>query len=159
MLVSIVLGSSSDALIAEKVTQQLKAFQIPYEVRVISAHRALSDLEAYMSQGDAQVYIGIAGKAAHLPGVMAGMTTRPVIGVPVAGSSLTGLDALLSIVQMPKGVPVATVAIDGGENAAILASQILALSDEALAQRLIDHKASMRSGVQAMNQEDRIQEL
>lgn len=159
MLVRIILGSSSDALIAKKVTEQFKALGVPYEVTVISAHRALDDLQRLMAQEDAQVYIGIAGKAAHLPGVMAGMTTRPVIGVPVAGSALTGLDALLSIVQMPKGVPVATVAIDGGENAAILASQILALSDEGLAKKLKEHKEAMRQGVQAMNQEDAIKEL
>lgn len=159
MLVRIILGSSSDAHIAAKVTEQLKAFQVPYELTVISAHRALEDLQSLMAKADAQVYIGIAGKAAHLPGVMAGMTTRPVIGVPVAGSALTGLDALLSIVQMPKGVPVATVAIDGGENAAVLASQILAICDANLAEKLKNHKEAMRSSVQAMNQEDAIKAL
>lgn len=159
MKVRIIMGSSSDAPIAKKVVDQLKAFEVDYEVTVISAHRALGTLDEMMKQEDAEVYIGIAGKAAHLSGVMAGMTTKPVIGIPVKSSTLDGLDALLSTVQMPSGVPVATVAIDGGQNAAILATQILALSDETLAKKLKDHKKEMEQGVAKMNEEQAVKEL
>lgn len=141
--IRVIMGSASDVEIAKKVTKILKQFEIDYEVSVISAHRALDVLEETMAKDDAKVYIGIAGMAAHLAGVMAGMTIKPVIGIPVGGSNTAGLDALLSMVQMPKGVPVATVAINGGDNAALLASQILALSDENLAQKLKNHKKEM----------------
>ena len=141
--VRVIMGSASDAEIAKKVTKILKKFDIDYKVSVISAHRALDVLEETMATDDAKVYIGIAGMAAHLAGVMAGMTIKPVIGLPVGGSNTAGLDALLSMVQMPKGVPVATVAINGGYNAALLAIQILALSDENLSQKLKDHKKEM----------------
>jgi phosphoribosylaminoimidazole carboxylase, catalytic subunit len=141
--VRVIMGSASDIEIAKKVTKILKKFDIDYEVSVISAHRALNVLEDTMQKDDAKVYIGIAGMAAHLAGVMAGMTIKPVIGLPVGGSNTAGLDALLSMVQMPKGVPVATVALNGGDNAALLAIQILALSDENLSQKLKDHKKEM----------------
>lgn len=159
MDVRIIMGSSSDAAIGEKVTSFLKKFEVDYEVTVISAHRALGDLDKMMTQDDAKVYIGIAGKAAHLSGVMAGMTTKPVIGIPVKSSTLDGLDALLSTVQMPKGVPVATMAIDGGENAAIFATQILGLANEELAQKLHDYKTEMTEGVRKMNDEDAVKNL
>lgn len=159
MLVRIILGSSSDIEIAKKVTNNLNKFEIPYQVSVISAHRALDDLQALVGQNDADVYIGIAGKAAHLPGVIAGMTIKPVIGVPVKSSTVGGLDSLLSIVQMPKGVPVATVALDGGENAAILATQILAVADQNLTQTLNDYKKELNAGVRDMNNEAAIQAL
>ena len=141
--IRVIIGSSSDIEIAKKVTKILKKFDIDYEVSVISAHRALNVLEETIGKDDAKVYIGIAGMAAHLAGVMAGMTIKPVIGLPVGGSNTAGLDALLSMVQMPKGVPVATVAINGGDNAALLSIQILALSDEALSQKLKDYKKEM----------------
>ena len=141
--VRVIMGSASDVEIAKKVTKILKKFDIDYKVSVISAHRALDVLEKTMTADDAKVYIGIAGMAAHLAGVMAGMTIKPVIGLPVGGTNTAGLDALLSMVQMPKGVPVATVAINGGDNAALLAIQILALSDENLSQKLKDHKKEM----------------
>lgn len=141
--VRVIMGSASDVEIAKKVTKILKKFDIDYQVSVISAHRALDVLEKTMVADDAKVYIGIAGMAAHLAGVMAGMTIKPVIGLPVGGTNTAGLDALLSMVQMPKGVPVATVAINGGDNAALLAIQILALSDENLSQKLKDHKKEM----------------
>lgn len=141
--IRVIMGSASDVEIAKKVTKILKQFEIDYEVSVISAHRALDVLEETMAKDDAKVYIGIAGMAAHLAGVMAGMTIKPVIGIPVGGSSTGGLDALLSMVQMPKGVPVATVAINGGDNAALLAIQILALADENLALKLKNHKKEM----------------
>lgn len=159
MLVRIIMGSSSDIEIAKKVTNNLNKFEIPYQVSVISAHRALDDLQALVGQNDADVYIGIAGKAAHLPGVIAGMTIKPVIGVPVKSSTVGGLDSLLSIVQMPKGVPVATVALDGGENAAILATQILAVADQNLTQTLNDYKKELNAGVRDMNNEAAIQAL
>ena len=141
--IRVIMGSSSDIEIAKKVTKILKEFDIDYEVSVISAHRALSVLEDTMAKDDAKVYIGIAGMAAHLAGVMAGMTIKPVIGLPVGGTNTAGLDALLSMVQMPKGVPVATVAINGGDNAALLAIQILAISDDKLAEKLKNHKKEM----------------
>ena len=141
--IRVIMGSASDVEIAKKVTKILKKFDIDYEVSVISAHRALNVLEETMGKDDAKVYIGIAGMAAHLAGVMAGMTIKPVIGLPVGGSNTAGLDALLSMVQMPKGVPVATVALNGGNNAALLAIQILALSDENLSQKLNDYKKEM----------------
>ena len=141
--VRVIMGSASDIEIAKKVTKILKKFDIDYQVSVISAHRALNVLEETMADDDAKVYIGIAGMAAHLAGVMAGMTIKPVIGLPVGGTNTAGLDALLSMVQMPKGVPVATVAINGGDNAALLAIQILALSDENLSQKLKNHKKEM----------------
>lgn len=159
MFVRIIMGSSSDVEIARKVTSNLSKFEIPYKVSVISAHRALDDLQALVGQNDADLYIGIAGKAAHLPGVIAGMTVKPVIGVPVKSSTLSGLDALLSIVQMPKGVPVATVALDGGENAAILAVQVLAVADQALTEKLNDYKKELSAGVRDMNNEAAIQAL
>ena len=141
--VRVIMGSASDVEIAKKVTKILKKFDIDYQVSVISAHRALDILEKTMEANDAKVYIGIAGMAAHLAGVMAGMTIKPVIGLPVGGTNTAGLDALLSMVQMPKGVPVATVAINGGDNAALLAIQILALSDENLSKKLKNHKKEM----------------
>ncbi len=141
--VRVIMGSASDVEIAKKVTSILKDFDISYEVSVISAHRALNVLEETMEKDDAKVYIGIAGMAAHLAGVMAGMTIKPVIGIPVGGTNTAGLDALLSMVQMPKGVPVATVAINGGNNAALLAIQILALGDEKLSEKLKNHKKEM----------------
>lgn len=141
--VRVIMGSASDVEIAKKVTKILKKFDIDYQVSVISAHRALDVLEKTMAADDAKVYIGIAGMAAHLAGVMAGMTIKPVIGLPVGGTNTAGLDALLSMVQMPKGVPVATVAINGGDNAALLAIQILALSDENLSKKLKNHKKEM----------------
>ena len=141
--VRVIMGSASDIEVAKKVTQILKKFEISYEVSVISAHRALNILEETIKKDDCKVYIGIAGMAAHLAGVMAGMTIKPVIGIPVGGSNTAGLDALLSMVQMPKGVPVATVAINGGNNAALLAMQILALADENLAEKLKTYKKEM----------------
>lgn len=141
--VRVIMGSASDIEVAKKVTQMLKKFEISYEVSVISAHRALNILEETIKKDDCKVYIGIAGMAAHLAGVMAGMTIKPVIGIPVGGSNTAGLDALLSMVQMPKGVPVATVAINGGNNAGLLAIQILALADENLAEKLKTYKKEM----------------
>ncbi len=157
MDVRVIMGSASDIEIAKKVTTTLKEFDISYEVSVISAHRALDVLKETVDKDDCKLYITIVGMAAHLGGVTAGMTVKPVIGVPAGGSNTAGLDALLSIVQMPKGVPVATVAINGGQNAAILAAQILALSDEELAQKLKDYKVKMRDGV--LEQDRNLEEI
>lgn len=150
MKVALIMGSKSDHAIAEKAMEMLDKFGIPYLTRVISAHRALDMLAqcvADFEKNEVKVVIAMAGKAAHLPGVIAGMTTLPVIGVPIKGSAFLGMDSLLSIVQMPKGVPVATVAVDAGDNAAILACQILALCDETLAQKLKDYKVELEEGV------------
>lgn len=147
--VRLIMGSASDVEIAKKVTSIFKKFDISYEVSVISAHRALNILEDTMEKDDCNVYIAIAGMAAHLPGVMAGLTIKPVIGVPVGGVNTGGLDALLSMVQMPKGVPVATVAINGGDNAGLLAIQLLALKDEGLKNKLKAYKEEMLNKVMA----------
>jgi 5-(carboxyamino)imidazole ribonucleotide mutase len=133
--IAIIMGSQSDEKICEKVTSVLDEYKIDYEVQVISAHRDPFQLDRYVMDSDAKIFIAIAGLAAALPGVIASKTMKPVIGVPV-DSKLGGLDALLSIVQMPKGVPVATVGIDNGQNAAFLALRILALSDSELSNRL-----------------------
>ncbi len=148
--VAVIMGSDSDLGVVGGAVRQLRAFDIPFEARVISAHRTPYDAETFASsavQNGFGVLIAAAGKAAHLAGVLAAYTTLPVIGLPIKSSTMDGLDSLLSIVQMPPGVPVATVAIDGAVNAAILAAQILALSDDALALRLAEYKQTMALGV------------
>lgn len=149
MRVSIIMGSLSDREIADKAVKKLIDLGIDYDVRVISAHRALNTLAEYVREAEkeSQVFIGIAGKAAHLSGVIAGLTTRPVIGIPVKASAFLGLDALLSTVEMPSGVPVATVAVGGGENAAILAAEILAVADEGIRAKLIQMKKDMEEKI------------
>jgi 5-(carboxyamino)imidazole ribonucleotide mutase len=148
--VAIIMGSKSDFTVAQKAIKKLQSFGVPYEVHVMSAHRtpeaACSFAKGAINNGFG-VIISVAGKAAHLGGVLAANTTLPVIGVPVKSSTLDGLDALLATVQMPSGVPVATVAIDGCENAAILAVQMLALSDAVLAEKLVEMKKSMEEQV------------
>ncbi len=148
------MGSDSDFPVVAPAVKRLKSFGIPVEVRVMSAHRT-PDLAAEFSKNAKAegfgVIIAAAGKAAHLGGVLAAHTTLPVIGIPVKSSTLDGLDALLATVQMPSGIPVATVAIDGADNAAILACQMLALSDEMLAERLETMKKDMADGVVKKN--------
>ncbi len=129
--VLIVMGSESDKHIAEKAREVLKEFGVSYKVEVASVHRAPDKLDKLVRESDARVFIAVAGLSAALPGVIASKTKKPVIGVPV-NVKLDGLDALLSVMQMPGGVPVATVGIDNGKNAALLAVRILALSDEKL---------------------------
>jgi len=124
--VSIVVGSKSDLEIAQRAELTLKEFGIAFETKILSCHRNYKELEEYVASSEADVYIAIAGLSAHLPGYIAARTKKPVIGVPVS-KALSGLDALLSIVQMPKGVPVACVGVDNGENAAHLAQRILQL--------------------------------
>ena len=142
--VAIVMGSDSDLPIVEKAITTLKEYEVPFEVHVYSAHRtpvqAKEFAESAAEQGFGAI-IAAAGKAAHLAGAIAANTVLPVIGIPVKSSTLDGLDALLSTVQMPAGIPVATVAIDGAANAALLAIQILAVSDAELAQKLKNARA------------------
>jgi len=128
--VAIILGSESDRAVADKAVKELEGHKIPYEVKVISAHRNPDELDRYLreSEGQAEVIIAIAGLSAALPGVIASKTEKPVIGVPVSGK-LLGMDALLSMVQMPSGVPVGVVGIDNGENAALLALRILRVKE------------------------------
>lgn len=145
-LVAIVMGSTSDMPVMEEAGKMLKHFGIEYEEKVISAHRKPQKLNEYVSQlRDRRIELVIAGagKAAHLPGVIAGQVTMPVIGVPMKTSDLGGMDSLLSIVQMPKGVPVATVAIGGAANAAILAAQILGLKHPSIEKKFIEFKEEM----------------
>lgn len=148
--VAIIMGSDSDLPVVKGAIDKLKAFDIPVEVHVMSAHRTPAAAAAFASgakENGFGVIIAAAGKAAHLAGVLAAHTTLPVIGIPIKSSTLDGLDALLATVQMPSGIPVATVAIDGAENAAILAAQMLALSDESLAQQLSQMKQEMEQKV------------
>lgn len=155
--VAIVMGSDSDLPKLEGAVSRLKSLDIPFEVRVLSAHRTpLKALEFASSCEDEGfgVIIAAAGKAAHLAGVLAANTTLPVIGIPVKASALEGMDALLSTVQMPTGIPVATVAIDGGENAAILAAEIIALSDSELSQKLKSMRTAMTE--QVLEKDDKI---
>jgi len=143
--VIVILGSDSDMSIADRACEILDFFDISYNVEIASAHRNPQKVARIVSEGNAggtKVFIAIAGLAAHLPGVVASQTTCPVIGVPV-NAAMDGLDALISIAQMPKGVPVACVGIGRGDNAAILAAQIIALSDEDVAQKVREHKAKM----------------
>ena len=148
--VAIVMGSDSDLPVVSKAIKKLKEFGVEVEAHVMSAHRT-PDAAAEFSKNAVKngfgVIISAAGKAAHLGGVLAAHTTLPVIGIPIKSSTLDGLDALLATVQMPAGIPVATVAIDGAENAAILAVQMLALSESELAQKLDDMKEDMAKKV------------
>ncbi|MGI5895610.1 MAG: 5-(carboxyamino)imidazole ribonucleotide mutase [Oscillospiraceae bacterium] len=148
--VAVIMGSDSDLPVVKNAVKVLKSFDIPVELHVMSAHRtpeAACGFAAAARDNGFGVIIAAAGKAAHLAGVLAAHTTLPVIGIPVKSSTLDGLDALLATVQMPKGIPVATVAIDGADNAAYLAVQILAVSDSALADKLAGMKADMKAEV------------
>ena len=150
--VAVIMGSDSDLPVVGKAIDKLGDFGVPVEVHVMSAHRTPEAAAAFSASAADKgfgVIIAAAGKAAHLAGVLAAHTVLPVIGIPVKSSTLDGLEALLSTVQMPSGIPVATVAIDGAENAALLAVQMLALSDETLKNRLIAMKKTMAEGVLA----------
>ena len=156
MKVSIVMGSISDREIGNKVTKVLEKFGVEYEIRVISAHRtpyiAIEFAEKAEENGT-EVIIAIAGKAAHLAGVLAGVSSLPVIGIPAKSSTMDGLDSLLSVVQMPKGVPVATVAIDGGENGGLLAVQMLSIKYPELRRKFKEYKHEIAEEVIRMDQE------
>lgn len=148
--VAVIMGSDSDLPVVEKAITALERFGIPHEVHVFSAHRTPEESRKFVVSARGNgfgVIIAAAGKAAHLAGALAAGTTLPVIGIPVKSSTLDGLDALLSTVQMPSGIPVATVAIDGAENAALLAAQILAVSDAELAAKLDSARAESRAKV------------
>jgi len=148
--VAIVMGSDSDLPVLKPAVKTLNELGIPFTVRVLSAHRTPVEAAAFAKSAREDgfgVIIAAAGKAAHLAGSLAAQTTLPVIGVPVKSSTLDGLDALLSTVQMPGGIPVATVAIDGAQNAALLAAEILTMSDDALAQKLDDMRVSQHDSV------------
>lgn len=156
MKASIVMGSISDKSIAERVAKILDKFQVEYEMKVISAHRTPYKAIEYAEKAEEngiEVIIAIAGKAAHLAGVLAGVTPIPVIGIPAKSSTMDGLDSLLSVVQMPKGVPVATVAIDGGENGGLLAVQILSVKYPELRETFKEYKEEMAREVEKMNSE------
>ncbi len=149
-LVSILMGSDSDLPVMKKAAEILEQFDISYEMRILSAHRVPNHLKDYvekLSTRGVKVVIAGAGLAAHLPGVVAAFTHLPVIGVPLKSGALQGIDSLLSIVQMPSGVPVATVAIDGTKNAALLAIQILATYDSNLSEKIIQYKKMMEDEV------------
>jgi len=144
------MGSDSDAEVMRQACAALDEAGVAYEMKVASAHRSPERTKQVIANAErdgAAVFIAGAGMAAHLPGVVASFTTRPVIGVPLAGSPLQGLDALLAVVQMPPGIPVATVAIGGARNAGVLAAQIVALGDAALAEKLTAQRAAMAAAV------------
>jgi len=150
------MGSTSDLPVMEKACKFLNDMQIPFEVNALSAHRTPDAVEQFAKNAKdrgIRVIIAGAGMAAALPGVIAAQTTLPVIGVPIKGSVLDGVDALYSILQMPPGIPVATVAINGAMNAAILATEMLALCDEAVDKRLADYKATLGQKIEKANRD------
>lgn len=154
-IVSIIMGSTSDMPIMEKAAQLLNEFKIPFEINALSAHRTPAQVEEFARNAHkrgVKVIIAAAGMAAHLPGVIAAMTPLPVIGVPIK-STLEGVDALLAIVQMPPGIPVATVGINAGLNAAILATQILALSDQRIAELVAQYKENLAGKITKANED------
>ena len=154
-IVSIIMGSTSDLPVMEKAAKFLADMDVPFEMNALSAHRTPAEVESFARNAKARgirVIIAGAGMAAALPGVIAASTTVPVIGVPIKGM-LDGLDAMLSIIQMPPGIPVATVGVNGAQNAAILAVEMLALADEALAKRLEQYKDSLKEKIVKANAE------
>jgi 5-(carboxyamino)imidazole ribonucleotide mutase len=156
MRVAIIMGSTSDLPKLEPAIEILKSYDVAVDVRCLSAHRAHAGLSAFIDEtktNGTEVIIAAAGMAAALPGVVASQTVLPVIGVPISGSTLDGMDALLSIVQMPPGIPVATVAINGGKNAAYLALQIMAVKHEEIKNGLLKHREEMEEAAMKTNEE------
>lgn len=154
-LVSIIMGSTSDLPVMEKAAKFLDELQVPFEMNALSAHRTPAEVESFARAAEGRgirVIIAAAGMAAALPGVIAANTTLPVIGVPIKGM-LDGLDALLSIVQMPPGIPVATVGVNGAQNAAVLACEMLALADDPIAARLHEYKKNLAEKIVKANRE------
>jgi 5-(carboxyamino)imidazole ribonucleotide mutase len=145
MSVQIVLGSKSDMKVAEKAVSVLKELGVKYKLTIASAHRTPELVDRLVAEADAEVFIAIAGLSAALPGVIAARTTKPVIGVPVSGA--VNLDSILSVVQMPPGIPVAGVGLDRGDNAALLAAEIIALKDEKVRRALEDHRQRLKDSV------------
>ena len=154
--VAVVMGSASDLPVAEKAVAVLREYEVPVEVRVLSAHRCPDEAREFAASARESGFsclIAAAGMAAHLAGALAANCTLPVIGIPCGGGAFSGMDALLSTVQMPSGIPVAAVAVDGGKNAALLAVQILAVTDEALARKLGEARQREKAAVLAKDQE------
>ena len=154
--IGIIMGSKSDLPVVQKAIDTLKELEIPFDVQILSAHRTPGETAGYARSARGRglaCVIAFAGMAANLAGAIAANTTLPVIGVPCPGPHFDGLDALLSTVQMPSGIPVATVAVGAGANAALLAAQILAVDDLELAQRLVDHRTTMAEKILAQNRE------
>jgi 5-(carboxyamino)imidazole ribonucleotide mutase len=154
-IVSIIMGSTTDLPVMEKAADLLNNFRIPFEMNALSAHRTPEEVEKFAKNAAARgikVIIAAAGMAAHLPGVIASMTPLPVIGVPIK-SSFDGLDSIFSILQMPPGIPVATVGVNAAQNAAILAAQIIATSDEAIMREVIKYKESLKNKIVQANEE------
>ena len=155
-MISIIMGSTSDLPVMEKAARLLEELQVPFEIQALSAHRTPDAVEEFAKTAKdrgIKVIIAAAGMAAALPGVIAASTPLPVIGVPIKGSLLDGMDALYSIIQMPPGIPVATVGINGAMNAAILAMQIIALSDAQTAERLDEYKANLATKIKKANKD------
>ena len=154
--VAVVMGSASDLPVAEKAVAVLQEYEVPVEVRVLSAHRCPDEAREFAASARESGFsclIAAAGMAAHLAGALAANCTLPVIGIPCGGGAFSGMDALLATVQMPSGIPVATVAVDGAKNAALLAIQILAVTDEALARKLGEARQREKAAVLAKDQE------
>lgn len=154
-IISIIMGSTSDLPIMGKAAEFFDEMEIPFEINALSAHRTPERVEEFAKNAKARgikVIIAAAGMAAHLPGVISSMTTLPVIGVPIS-AKLDGMDALLAIVQMPPGIPVATVGIDGAQNAAILALQMIATGDETIQEKLVAYKESLKKKIEKANEE------
>lgn len=155
-LVSIIMGSTSDLPVMEKAMKFLDEMEVPFEVNALSAHRTPDAVETFAKDAAGRglkVIIAGAGMAAALPGVIAASTTLPVIGVPIKGNALDGMDAMLSIIQMPPGIPVATVGINGAMNAAILAVEIMALADDKLAEKMKVYKAGLKNKIEKANKD------
>ncbi len=148
MKVAIIMGSASDWGVMRAAVETLKNFSVDFDVTVASAHRTPQKVHDYVKSSDAQIFIAAAGMAAHLAGVVASLTTKPVIGVPINSEPFKGLDSLLSTVQMPGGVPVATMAVNGAKNAAIFAVELLALCDDELAKKLIAYREQMAETIE-----------
>lgn len=148
MKVAVIMGSDSDWRVMKSAVDTLKNFGVDVEVTVASAHRTPQKVHDFVRNSDAEIFIAAAGMAAHLAGVTASLTTKPVIGVPISSEPFKGLDSLLSTVQMPGGVPVATMAINGAKNAAIFAAQILALQDDALAKKITAYREQMAAAIE-----------
>ena len=152
MTAAIIMGSDSDWGVMKSAVDTLKSFGVEVDLTVASAHRTPDKVHDFVKNSSAQVFIAAAGMAAHLAGVVASLTTKPVIGVPISSEPFKGLDSLLSTVQMPGGVPVATVAVNGAKNAALLVVQILALQDETLAKKLIAYREQMAAAIELKDQ-------
>lgn len=148
MKVAIIIGSDSDFVVMKKAVEIFQEFGIEVEITVASAHRTPEKVHEFVKKSEAKIFIAAAGMAAHLAGVVASLTTKPVIGVPINSEPFKGLDSLLSTVQMPSGIPVATMAVNGAKNSALFAIEILAIGDEKLSEKLFDYRKKMKEEVE-----------